>query len=201
MHNQPERPDHQARLIAVMQESNVPPADADSPPIPEDVLQSLEERYGSTVPVRRREVVAEKPSFWAQLVALFTQPQFAMACATLLLLIGISVFILPSKPDENLTRGDDPTPTTLPVYWASKTVPVPVIQGMPELIITAPPTEATLWKGKAIILDPTQRTAQLTGDDGQPIASIDIADPTDAEEWLTAHRLLTQQPTSKQDPR
>ena len=100
------------------------------------------------------------------------------------------MFIL---PDEDLTRGGDPSPTTLPVYWASKTAPVPVTQGMPKLIITDPPTDATRWKGKAIILDPTQRTAHLTGDDGQPIASIDITDPTDAEEWLTAHRLLTQQ--------
>lgn len=161
------------------------------------MLESLEERYGSTEPVRRSSIVEQKPRFWAPLVALFTRPQFAVACAAVLLIAGVGLFMLPSKPDENLTRGGDPTPAILPVYWASKTMPEPVIQGMPELIVVDPPTDATLWKGNVIVFDPAKRTAQLLRDDGQPSASIEITDPADADEWLAAHRLLSQQPAPK----
>lgn len=190
MNHEPERPTDHQRLIALMQESKAPPADAETPPIPAELLERLHERYGNSEPVRHREIVAEdETGFWSQFMALLNQPRFAISFAAVLLLIGACVFMLPSTPDDDLMRGNDSKPVALPVYWASQTQPAPTGLGMPTFIVIVP--DKLPANASAIVCDPAQRTARLLRTDGKPGASIDITDPADADEWLAAHRQLS----------
>ena len=173
-----------------MQESKAPPADADTPPIPAEMLERLHERYGNSEPVRRRVIVAdEKPGFWSQFMALLTQPKFAISLAAVLLIIGAGVFMLPSTSDDDLMRGGDSNPVTLPVYWASQTQSAPAGLGMPTFIVIEP--DQLPANASAIVCDPALRTARLVRTDGKQGTSIDITDPADADEWLAAHRQLS----------
>lgn len=190
MNHEPERPADHQRLIALLQESKAPPADAETPPIPAEMLERLNERYGSTEPVRRRENVPEQESgFWSQLMALLVQPKFAFSVAALLLIAGLAVFMQPSTPEDDLVRGTNSKPGTLPVYWASVTQPKPTGLGMPKFIVIAP--DQLPANANAIVCDPAQRTARLLRTDGKPGNTIIVTDPAAADEWLTAHRQLS----------
>ncbi len=191
MNTESERPsDHQA-VIKLMQEAKAPPADAETPAMPPELLERLREQYGSTEPVRRREIVQHKPSVWAWISDLFVQPQFALA--SVLILAGVTATIMfNSRPQDDLLRGGHVTPHSIPAYWLTdKAEPAPTGLGLPKFIlITA--LDQLPKQGAALVFDPAKREVRALHD-GQVQSTSPISDPTDNDEWLTAQRQLNQQ--------
>lgn len=190
MNPEPHRPIEHERVIALLKEVQAPPADAETPAIPDELIERLRGQYGRA---QRRAIVEEKPSFLASLIALFAQPKFAFAMV-LVLLGGVTVFTLRSPtPQDEVMRGGQVRPAALPTYWlqSDKAEPAPTGLGMPSFIVLTP-RDSVPVKGDAVVFDPLHREARVVRD-GIPDAPIPIADPTDNEEWLSVHLRLNQQ--------
>ena len=191
MNLEPHRPTDHERVIALLKEVQAPPADAETPAIPDELIERLRGQYGRAP---RRAILEDKPSFLASLLALFAQPKFAFA-TVLVLLGGITVFTLrsPTQQGDEVMRGGQVRSVTLPTYWlqSDKAEPAPVGLGMPTFIVLTP-RDSVPAKGAALVFDPMHREARIVHD-GIHDAPISIADPTDNDEWLTVHRQLLQQ--------
>lgn len=195
MNLEPHRPVEHQQVIALLKEAKEPPADADTPGIPDEVLERLRGQYGRA---KRRVIVEEKPGFWAAFLDLFVQPKFAFATA-LVLLCGVAVFMLQSPAPENkamtsvtdMMRGGKSITAALPCYWlqSDQAEPAPSGLGLPKFIIITP-HDTPPMKAGALIFDPAHREARLMRE-GKVTAQIQISDPTDSNEWLVAHRQLS----------
>jgi hypothetical protein len=183
-------PNHQS-IIRMMGDSKPPPADEDTPEIPEELLKRLKEKYGSKVePIipfelpQKKEADAPRPTIMGKARRIFFQPKFAVAAS--LVLLG-SIAALWQTPE--LMRGSAKQPSSLQSYWLSQSQPAPKGLGLPTFIVTdqAPST------GSVILCDPTQRTATLMRE-GQTQSVLTIEDPADSDEWLSAYRQLSTQP-------
>jgi hypothetical protein len=183
-------PEHQ-KVIALLKEAQAPPADAETPEIPGELLDRLRGQYGRAP---RREIVEDKPGFWALLCDWFVQPKFAFATA-LVLICGVSaIFLRAPKPETELMRGSQTHQAAAPAYWlqSDKAEPAPTGLGMPKFIVITSRDQLPT-QGDALIFDPAQHEARARKG-GNIIEQIKIADPTDSNEWLSAHRQLRRLP-------
>ena len=192
MNLEPKRRIEHQQVIALLKEAKEPPADAETPNIPDEILERLRGQYGRTV---RRAIVEEKPGFWASFLEMLVQPKFAFAAA-LVLLCGVSALVLrPSGSNEDLMRGGQVRPAAIPAYWVQSAAaePAPTGLGMPKLLVLKA-SDALPAKGMAVILDPAHREARVMKE-GVVLARIQITDPSDSNEWLAAHRELSKLPS------
>jgi hypothetical protein len=114
MNPESQRPIEHQKVIALLKEAQAPPADSETPGIPDELLDRLRGQYGRKP---RRAIVEDRPGVWAWLCDWFVQPRLAFAMA-LVLLCGVSVVMLRSpKPEEELLRGGLPQQTAAPAYW------------------------------------------------------------------------------------
>lgn len=187
MNSEPNRPAEHQQVIALLKEAQAPPADAETPGIPDELLDRLRGQYGRTP---RRAIVEDKPSVWVWLFEVFAQPKLAFAMA-LVLVCGVTALMLRSpKPEEELLRGGELHQTAAPAYWlqSDQAEPAPGGLGLPKfIVITA--RDPLPAKGHALIFDPAHGEARAMRD-GSIMAKIPVADPTDSNEWLSAHRQL-----------
>ncbi len=208
-----ERPANHQHLIAMMKEFTPPPADADTPEIPDDLLRRLREQYDQTAdgskvqPIIPMELPAEIEEGESETVqgrvstadrVTATMPSrvrrpfptttFAIAAGALILGLIAALWHSPSSQDD-LLRGGTTKPGEVAAYWTSPTLPVPTGIGLPKFIVADQPPR----QGNAIICDPMKRSAELIRADGKPGASIQISDPTDSDEWLSAIQQLKTQ--------
>jgi hypothetical protein len=190
MKPEPNRPVEHQRVIALLKEAQAPPADAETPAIPDEILDRLRGQYGRAP---RRAVVADKPGLWAWLCDVFIQPKFAFA-TVLVLACGVAAVMLRSPaPQEELMRGGQVRPAAVPAYWlqSDQAEPAPGGLGLPKFIVITS-RDALPAEGDALLFDPAHREARAMKG-GSITAKIPIADPTDSNEWLTAHRQLSKQ--------
>jgi hypothetical protein len=184
-------PEHQ-KVIALLKEAQAPPADAETPELPDELLDRLRGQYGRAP---RREIVEDKPGFWALLRDWFVQPKFAFATA-LVLICGISaIFLRAPKPETELMRGGGQVQqSAAPTYWlqSDKAEPAPTGLGLPKFIVIHP-GDSVPSIGVVLIFDPAHREARVMKD-GSVIAKIPVADPADNTEWLSVHRQLRRLP-------
>lgn len=191
MNPAPNRPEEHQRVIALLKEAQAPPADSETPQIPAEVLDRLRGQYGRTP---RRALVEQKPSFWAWLSDLFVQPKLALAMA-LVLVCGVAMLMFRSPNAEpEILRGGQVQPKAAPVYWlqSEHAEPAPSGLGMPKFVVLGA-HDPLPSKGDALIFDPLHHEARSVKG-GNVIAKISIADPTDNDEWLSAHRQLIKTP-------
>lgn len=191
MNLEPNRRIEHQQVISLLKAAQEPPADADTPDLPAEVLESLRGQYGHAP---RRAIVEDQPSVWEWLCDWLIQPRLAFAVALALLCGTTAVMLRPSDSGEDLLRGGQTTPAIAPAYWLQSTQnePAPSGLGLPKFIVipAGDPVPAT---GNALIFDPAHREARaIKGND--IMAKITIADPTDSNEWLTAHRQLSKLP-------
>jgi hypothetical protein len=188
MNPEPNRPAEHRQVIALLKEAQAPPADAETPAIPDELLDRLRGQYGRTP---RRAVAEEKPGLWAWLCEWFYQPKFAFAVA-LVTVCGVTTAVLlrPPDPEVELLRGGEPHQAIAPAYWlqSDQAEPAPSGLGMPKfVVITA--RDPLPAKGDVLIFDPARREVRAVNG-GSITAKVLIDDPTDANEWLGAHRQL-----------
>lgn len=199
MNPEPQRSlDHQ-RVIALLQEAQPPPSDAETPNIPEDILERLRGQYGRAP---RRVITDDTPSVWAWIRELLNQPRFAFAAAVLLS-CAVAGIVLPTLPSEStpspspptaLMRGGRDRPAAVPVYWLQSEArePAPTGLGLPRFIVV--PADEPLPKiEEALVFDPSRGEARGMRR-GVDAVKIKIADPSDSNEWLSAHRQLSKLP-------
>jgi hypothetical protein len=178
--------EHQ-KVIALLREAQAPPPDAETPGIPDELLERLHGQYGRAP---RRVIVEEKPSVWAWLWDLFVKPKFAFATAIILLCGVTAVMLRAPQQGEELLRGGQPHQTAAPAYWlqSDQAEPAPTGLGLPKFIVVTP-REPLPVIGDSLIFDPAHREVRAMKD-GKAIAKIPVADPTDSDEWLSAQRQL-----------
>jgi hypothetical protein len=190
MNPESHRPIERQQVITLLKEAQAPPADSETPDIPDELLDQLRGQYGQA---KRRALVEDKPSVWAWLCDLFMQPKFAYAM-TLVLVCGVAAVMLrspkPGDAEGELLRGGQPHQTVAPSYWlqSGQGEPAPSGLGLPKFIVITS-RDPLPGKGDAFIFDPAQREARAMKD-GSVIAKIPILDPTDSNEWLSAQRQL-----------
>ena len=187
MNPESKRPVEHQQVIALLKEAQAPPADAETPDIPNELLDRLRGQYGRTP---RRAIVEDRPGLWAWLSDWFVQPRLAFAMA-LVLVFGVTAVVLRSpEREEELMRGGQSPQAAAPAYWlqSDQAEPAPSGLGLPEfIVITA--RDPLPAKGGALIFDPAHREARVMKD-GDVMAKIQVADPADNNEWLNAHRQL-----------
>ena len=193
MNPEPHRPIEHQRVIALLKEAQQPPEDAETPSIPDELLERLRGQYGRAP---RRAIVEDKPSVWDFLSQFLLQPKFAFAAV--LILCGITAVMMQSPTQEEDTmRGGKVRPAAAPAYWlqSDQAEPAPSGLGMPKfIVITA--RDPLPAQGNALIFDPARHEARALKD-GIIAGQIAITDPTDSNEWLTAQRQLNQSLTQK----
>lgn len=192
MNLDPNRRIEHEQVISLLKAAQEPPADADTPDLPAEVLESLRGQYGRT---QRRPVVEDEPSVWSWLCDWLIQPRLAFGIA-LALLCGITALMLrPSDSKEDLLRGGHTAPAIAQAYWvqSDQQEPAPTGLGMPKFIVISTSDPAPT-KGAALVFDPARREARLLTE-GKVMAQLPISDPTDSNEWLAAHRQLSKPPS------
>lgn len=198
--------EHQ-RLIAVMQTAKPPPADADTPVIPDELLRRLREQYGqASAPISMMRLVekedgdatesapARSTTFWSRLNKTWhSSAGIALAASIVLLCVAVSIILPKQQHDEDLVRGQTIAAPQVKTYWVAINgkPPPPTGVGMPKFIVVSPPAPQLMTKEPAIILDPVRREAYISDDQSTPRNSIQINDPDDDGEWLTAQRQLS----------
>ena len=188
MNLEPHRPIEHQRVIALLKEAQPPPADAETPSLPDEVLDRLRGQYGRAP---RRAIVEDRPSVWAVLLSLFVQPKFAFATAVLLL-CGVTALVLRAPTEDGeLMRGGQTRTAAVPAYWlqSNQAEPAPTGLGLPKFIVISA-RDPLPAKGDALFFDPARREARAVKD-GNVTAQFPITDPADSNEWLTAHRQLS----------
>jgi hypothetical protein len=182
------RPEEHERLIAKMQEFKPPPADAETPALPDDLLRRLQDKYNTA---GTAEVVTQTPQELPDEVQKPKLPdvqpfrfsrQIAVAAAVVLFGSLAVMMLQPERPEE-IMRGGGTAPAVVQVYWMSKTTPPPSGLGMPTFIVSEP---GTATPPNALICDPVGKTATYGA------KQVSISDPSDSEEWLAAIRQLSQ---------
>jgi hypothetical protein len=193
MNSESHRPTEHQQVIALLKEAQAPPADSETPSIPDELLDRLRGQYGRAP---RRVIVEDKPSVWAWLCELFVQPRLAFAMA-LVLVCGLATVLLRApqpQQGEELLRGGQPNQTAALAYWlqSDKGEPAPKGLGLPKFIVITLNDPLPVI-GDALIFDPAHREARAMKD-GRITTKIPVADPTDSNEWLSVHRQLRKLP-------
>jgi hypothetical protein len=185
------RPIEHQQVIALLKEAQQPPADTETPGIPDEVLDRLRGQYGRAP---RRAIVEDKPSVWAWISELFVQPKFAFATAIVLVCCVTAVMLRPPAQDEDLMRGGQIRQAAVPAYWlqSDQAEPAPSGLGLPKFIVISA-RDPLPAKGAALLFDPSHHEARYINN-GSVTAKIQIADPADSNEWLSAHRQLSKLP-------
>ncbi len=196
MNPEPHRPIEHQRVIALLKEAQQPPEDAETPSIPDELLERLRGQYGRAP---RRAIVEDKPSVWDFLSQFLLQPKFAFAAV--LILCGITAVMMQSPTQEgglvthsdaDVTRGGKTAPQVIPAYWlqSDKAEPAPTGLGMPKFIVltAGAPLPA---KGEALIFDPARSEIRALKD-GIITAQMPITDPANNDVWLDAKLQLNQ---------
>ena len=182
--NPPERPASHQRIIALMQSAAPPPADDETPALPDELLRRLQEKFGST---------SEQPrhtSLWTRFRESPNTKYLALAACLLLVGIITSRTVQENGTETITWRGNHEQPKELPSYWLNTDNATPAIKGLGLPNFKSVSAAADLPDAGLIkVFDPKRSEIHLVRD-GKSIASVTVEDSSDPESWDAAHRQL-----------
>jgi hypothetical protein len=182
-----ERPASHQRLIALMQAANPPPAQPDAPPLPDELLRRLQERYASAT----ASAPSRAPTLWNRVRGQINRSNLVALAACLLLIGLVAKVSVPEKEDAFGTmRGISDAEKTVPAYWLSdnNTMPAPAGPLMPKLTSIGRPEDLPKT-GTVMVFDSAKKEARLV-QDGQITATTNVFDAAESEDWISARRQL-----------